>query len=289
MQITELAPAKINLSLDILQKRPDRFHEMDMLMTSVSLADELIIRRSNDLRIKFSCDSPILTNSSRNLAVASAILFCKNQEIPLQEIEIILKKRIPISAGLAGGSSDAAAVLRGLNRLFDAGLSTDALAEMGLSLGADVPYCVYGGTVRARGRGEVLVPAPELPPCFIVLCTPNFPIRTSELFAAIDVPRIRHRPDTEGLIDALTTGNLRLIGQLMYNVFEDVLTPHARRTIDAIRTTLYENGALAASMSGTGPTVFGLFDCEATANLAASELRREYRHTFVAKPNEKAV
>ena len=180
-------------------------------------------------------------------------------------LDINIEKHIPVCAGLAGGSSDAAAVLRALNQMEDARLSPQAVAGIGALVGSDVPYCVMGGTALAEGRGEVLTPLPPLPKCWVVLCKPEFSISTPALFAKIDSVRLRCRPDTQGAIAALEAGDLAGVARRMYNVFEDALPERQRVRVNDIKNALIQCGALGASMSGTGPTAFGLFDNKALA------------------------
>ena len=198
-------------------------------------------------------------------------------------MDIAIQKRIPVCAGLAGGSSDAAAVLRALNECTGAGLSPEQLAKIGEQVGSDVPYCVVGGTALAEGRGEVLTPLPPLPPCHVAVCKPPFPISTPQLFARVDTRKIVRRPDTQGLIAALGRGDLPDAARRMYNVFEDVLEPRRRAQIDAIKAQLIDCGALGASMTGSGPTVFGLFLDESAARRAVQALDGQYREVFLAQ------
>jgi len=189
-----------------------------------------------------------------------------------QGLDIHIEKSIPVCAGMAGGSSDAAAVLRALNDADPAPLSAMELARVGELVGSDVPYCVLGGTALAEGRGEVLTPLPPLPRCWVVVCKPDFPISTPELFARIDSVRLRCRPDTEGAIAALREGDLGGVARRMYNVFEDVLPERQRTRVADIKNVLIQCGALGANMSGTGPTAFGLFDDRSRAEEAYARL-----------------
>ena len=187
-------------------------------------------------------------------------------------------------AGLAGGSADAAAVLRAMNRLSGAGLSPDRLAEIGARAGSDVPFCVLGGTALAEGRGERLTPLPPLPPCRIVICKPPFSVSTPQLFGRVNVRKIVRRPDTAGVVAALEAGDLAGVARRMYNVFEDVMEPRRYAEISSIKAELIDCGALGASMSGSGPSVFGLFDSEAAAREALARLRDSYRDVFLCGP-----
>ena len=199
---------------------------------------------------------------------------------------IAIEKRIPVCAGMGGGSSDAAAVLRSLERMLGTGQDLAALAGIGERVGSDVPYCVLGGTALAEGRGEVLTPLSALPHCHVVICKPAFSISTPELFRAVDGVRLRCRPDTDGVLAALEAGDLGGVARRMYNVFEDVLPSRQRTEVAAIRSALVQHGALGANMSGTGPAVFGLFDDADRARSAWEELRQTYRDVFLTETVE---
>ena len=282
--LTLPAPAKLNLTLDILGSRSDGYHEMRMVMQSVSLADRVTLELGPAGGVRADSGLGFLPKDRKNLAVSAALAFYEalGQEPP--GLRITLEKNIPVCAGTAGGSSDAAAVLRGLNELSGAGLSPETLAEIGARVGSDVPYCVLGGTMLAEGRGEVLTPLPSLPACSIVLCKPAFSISTPVLFQAWDRQKRRLRPDTDGLITALDAGDLPGIAQRVYNVFEAVLTANQRREIDRIKNALIQSGALGAAMTGSGPTVFGIFDREDLAKAAADQLAEQYSEVFLTVP-----
>ena len=282
--LTLQAPAKINLTLDILGTRPDGYHEMDMVMQSVSLCDEITLDLGSPGGIRAESGLRFLPNDKGNLAVAAAVAFRKATGQTWEDLHIGIRKHIPVCAGTAGGSSDAAAVLRGLNDLTGAGLDREALARIGQEVGSDVPYCVLGGTALARGRGEILTPLPSLPPCHIVLCQPAFSISTPALFRAWDKKKRRLRPDTNGMLEALAQGDLVGVGRRMFNVFEGVLNPQQRREIESIKNALIQAGALGAAMSGSGPTVLGLFDREDLAGEAVRQLRKTYDEVFLTQP-----
>lgn len=195
----------------------------------------------------------------------------------------MLNKQIPVCAGLAGGSSDAAAVLRGLNQLCTLGLSPEELAKVGEKVGSDVPYCVLGGTALAQGRGEVITPLKALPECYVVLAKPSFPISTPELFAQLDTRRPRCHPDTAGVLKALEEGDLPGVARRMFNVFEEVLPSRKRARVEELKAELLRCGALGASMSGTGPTVFGLFGGEEEAKRAQERLKSVCQEVFLAR------
>jgi len=217
------------------------------------------------------------------LAAKAALSFYKALERDVPGLDIGLTKRIPVCAGMAGGSTDAAAVLRALNELEGSPFTQKELARVGEAVGSDVPYCVLGCTALAEGRGEILTPLTPLPVCWVVVCKPDFAISTPELFARIDSVKVRCRPDTDGLIAALEVGDLAGVARRMYNVFEDVLPERQAARVADIKNVLIQQGALGANMSGTGPTAFGLFDDEAAARAAAALLSEQYQETFLAQ------
>lgn len=281
--LTVPAYAKLNLSLDVLGKRPDGYHELRMVMQSVSLADELTVAAGPGRGITLRTNLSYLPGDARNLAAIAARRFLEHTGLELA-VDISLRKRIPVCAGLGGGSSDAAAVLRALNELAGTGLSPGSLARIGEKVGSDVPFCVLGGAALAEGRGERLTPVQPLPPCTVVVCKPPFAISTPALFGALAGRKLRRRPDTQGLLDALAGRDLTGAARRMYNVFEDVLPPRQGRSVAEIRNRLVGLGALGACMSGTGPTVFGLFDDTGAAEQAARDLRGDYSDVFVTTP-----
>ena len=277
------AYAKLNLALDVLGRRADGYHEMRMVMQSVTLSDRIRLETGTGRPLRMTTDLGFLPSNEKNLAAVAALRLCEAAGVSSEGLAIDLWKTIPVCAGLAGGSADAAAVLRGLNRLMRLGLSSAELAEIGARVGSDVPYCVRGGTALAEGRGERLTPLPPLPRCHVVLCKPAFSGSTPDLFERIDGVRLRRRPDTLGLLGALEAGDLAGVARRMYNVFEDALPPRRAGEIGEIRNSLIQYGALGASMSGTGPTVFGLFRDASAARHACSALRETYRETFLAQ------
>lgn len=276
----ELACAKINLSLDVLGKREDGYHELTMVMATVDLADTLTFLHEGE-GVRVESQVSFLPSDRSNLAAAAALAFQKATGRKVEPLTIRMDKQIPVCAGTAGGSSDAAAVLRYLDRVMETHLPLEELQAIGETVGSDVPYCVMGGTALAEGRGERLTPLPPLPSCPVVLCKPNFPVSTPALFGQLDRCKLRRRPDTKGILAALEAGDLQGVARRLYNVFEDVLQPRQKRTVDTIKNTLINQGALGAAMTGTGPTVFGLFADEETARTAYESLAEDYAHTFL--------
>lgn len=278
------AYAKLNLSLDVLSRRDDGYHDMCMVMQTISLCDTVSIKEELDEGIRVSTNLRFLPNDERNLAAIAAKKYWEANGCQGKGLSIKIDKLIPVCAGMGGGSSDAAAVLRALNTMSEDPVPLDRLAEIGEKVGSDVPYCVIGGTALAEGKGEVLTHLPALPDCYIVVCKPAFSVSTPELFGCIDCRKIRCRPDTEGIVSALHAGYLPGVARRMYNVFEDVLPDRKRAEIDRIKYELISEGALGAVMSGTGPTVFGIFDNESKARSAYDILKAQYSDAFFAKP-----
>lgn len=278
-----LANAKINLTLDILRKREDGYHDLQMVMQSVTLADELAVTPALGAEGAAVTDLHFLPTGGKNLAQMAAAAF-RAATGRGEEVDVSIRKRVPVCAGLAGGSADAAAVLRAMNGLAGTGLSPAQLAKIGERVGSDVPFCVLGGTALAEGRGEILTPLPPLPPCHIVVCKPPFSISTPQLFSRVNVRKIVRRPDTAGVAAALGAGDLAGVARRMYNVFEDVLEPRRLAEINEVKSVLIDCGALGASMSGSGPSVFGLFEDGARAQEAHDRLLESYRDVFLCAP-----
>ena len=282
-EITIQAPAKLNLTLDVLGRREDGYHDLKMVMQSITLADRLTLRPGRAPGIQVSSSFHFLPTGEKNLAGKAAVCFYQALGRPARDLDISLTKHVPVCAGMAGGSSDAAAVLRALNRLEGDPFSPEELAHVGEAVGSDVPYCVLGCTALAQGRGEVLTPLSPLPHCWVVACKPDFPVSTPELFARIDSCRIRRRPDADGLMAALEQGDLMEVARRMYNVFEDVLPERQWARVADIKNILIQQGALGANMSGTGPTAFGLFSSQSQAQAAYDVLKQRYQEVFLAE------
>lgn len=284
--ITLEAPAKINLTLDILGRRADGYHDLRMVMQSVSLGDTVTVTETGD-GFALLAEGIALPAGKVTLEQRAAESFFRYLGRPMPGLEVRLVKRVPAYAGLGGGSADAAAVLRGLRALYAPELSRQALEEMGLAVGSDVPFCVHGGTCLAEGRGEVLTDLPPLLGCAIVLCKPDFGLPTPALFQRVDGAELGPRPDMAAMEAALARGDLPAVAGCLGNVFEQVLTAEEGADIRAIQAALLRHGALGAAMSGSGPTVFGLFDDPAKADRAAEVLGETYRQTYLAAPVKK--
>ena len=258
------AHGKLNLSLDILGKTPDGYHDLRMVMQSVEFGDDLSVELRSDGRFTLDPGKLYLPADGRNLAIKAARL-------------------IPVCAGMGGGSADAAAVLRALNRLTGRDMSMQDLCQFGLKIGSDVPFCVMEGAALAEGRGEKLTPLPPLADCAIVICKPAFAMSTPELFVRSDSRKSRLRPDTAGLVDALEAGDIPGVARRMYNVFEDVLD-RRQSAIPAIKASLMDMGATGAVMTGSGSAVFGLFTDENAAHAAYTALSARYRECCLTRP-----
>ena len=281
--ITEKAYAKLNISLDVSKAREDGYHDMVMVMQTVSLCDELSITLDQTGVVRAEADLRYIPRDDRNLAVKAAKLYFAKTGREGTGAVIRMRKRIPVGAGMAGGSSDAAAVIRALSRTFGQELKKDEMMALAEQTGSDVAFCVLGGTALAEGRGEILTPLRDMPDCTIVICKPDYSISTPELFRAIDREKLRVHPDTAGILEAIREGNLAQICRRMYNVFEDV--PDRRmKIIGGIKNRLINKGAEGAVMTGTGSAVFGIFTDENTAKKACSAMAKEVPFTCLAKP-----
>ncbi len=283
MVIHEKAYAKLNISLDVLSRMEDGYHSVLMVLQTADLCDDVTIEISSGSGINIYTDLRYIPSDSRNIAWKAADIFLRETGINGQKITISIKKRIPVCAGMGGGSADAAAVLRGLNKVFRTDLNSANLRKLAEQIGSDVPFCVSGGTSLAEGRGEILTELPPLPACNILICKPKFSVSTPELFALIDCRKITCRPDTVGILEALSEGSLSGVSRRMYNVFEPVL-PAGSKTVSAIKQIMLENDALGAVMTGTGSAVFGIFSSINLAMNAADSLSAEYGRCYLACP-----
>lgn len=270
----EKAWAKLNISLDVAERRADGYHDMTMVMQTVSLCDEAEIAFNDTGRVLAKTNLSFVPGDARNLAVKAALTYLRAAGLEGQGMVITLVKNVPVGAGMGGGSSDAAAVLRALNRHYAAFLP-EQLETLSAEVGSDVPFCVRGGTALATGRGEKLESLPDMPDCDFIICKPDFSVSTPELFRKLDQCSARCHPDTAGIIEALNAGELGSICRRMYNVFEDV-DDRRMRTVREIKGRLLDHGALGAVMTGTGSAVFGVFRPGAAPDTAVQELRREY-------------
>lgn len=280
MEIIEKAPAKINLGLDALYKREDGYHELQMIMTSVDLADHLTFQRMEKPGIKLETNQSFLPVDRRNHVYQAAELLMKEFAIR-GGVYIDIQKRIPVAAGLAGGSSDCAAALRGLNRLWDLDLSLTELAELGSQIGSDVPYCIYGSTAFVEGRGEVVTPMPAMPSCWVVLVKPKMSVSTASIFGSLSFNKVEH-PDIPGLMAAVQAGDYQQMVNKLGNSLESV-TIKRHPIIQQIKDRMLRFGADAALMSGSGPTVFALCDKESRAQRVYNGLKGFCDEVYVVR------
>ncbi len=280
------AMAKINLGLDVLRQKEDGYHEVRMIMQTVHIYDRLQLTRTKEPGIVLTTNQRFLPTNESNLAYRAAKLLMDEFQIT-QGVEISLQKNIPVAAGMAGGSTDAAAVLIGVNEMFGLGLDNQALMERGVTIGADVPYCIMGGTALAEGIGEKLTVLPEMPQCSILVVKPNINVSTKFVYEnlhANELPPEAHA-DIDTQLDALRQRDLSKLASVMGNVLQTVTEP-AYPIITELKDLMKEQGALNAMMSGSGPTVFGLFEEEETAKKAYWKLRMTYPdfQIYLTKP-----
>mgnify|MGYP003102269918 FL=1 len=267
------ALAKINLGLDVLRRREDGYHEVKMIMQTIGLHDDLEIRKTKTPGIQVKTNLYYLPTNENNLVYKAAKLLM--DEFQIQDgVSIQLKKRIPVAAGMAGGSSDGAAVLWGINQMYGLGLSMQALMERGVRLGADVPYCIQRGTALAEGIGEKLSVLPPMPKCTILIAKPGISVSTKFVYENLHANDLKpeQHPDVDSMIEAMRQKDLGLLCSRMGNVLETVTIP-AYPVINEIKRTMMDNGAIGSMMSGSGPTVFGIFDSPAAAKQAVKAVR----------------
>lgn len=263
--------AKINLGLDVLRRREDGYHEVRMIMQTLKMYDRIILRKTKEPGIELKSNLFYVPENESNLAYRAAKLLL-DEFRPEGGVFIDLQKFIPVAAGMAGGSSDAAAVMYGVNRIFSLGLSKRQLMERGVKIGADVPYCIMRGTVLAEGIGEELTPLPPMPSCKVLVAKPPISVSTKFVYENLKLDEVRKHPDIDALLEGIEEGNLHKVASQMGNVLETVTIPNYP-VIAQIREEMMRLGALNAMMSGSGPTVFGLFEDEEAAERAYSEMR----------------
>lgn len=277
---TERAYAKLNLTLDILGKRSDGYHEMQMVMQTISLHDDVTVSLSEDSGISCRVEGAELPCDEKNLAVKAARAFCAALDFAPDGVKIVLQKRIPSEAGMAGGSADAAAVLRALRDLCAPEVTDKTLEEIGAQIGSDVPFCVRGGTQLAEGRGELLTALKRAPHLYAAVCKPDFPISTPALFARADGVDIKDRPDYHAMVRAVGSGDAAELCMQVGNVFEQVLEEKQAARIAEVKRALLAHGAETAAMTGSGSAVFGLFREEAACAAACAALEGDTLQTF---------
>ena len=278
------AMGKINLALDVVRKRDDGYHEVRMIMQTVEIWDQLEMRETREEGIRLSTNLPFLPVNENNLVYRAAALLMKEFHVS-SSLELRLHKRIPVAAGMAGGSADAAAALVGVNRMFRLGLTRRELMQRALTLGADVPYCVMRGTALAEGIGEVLTPLPPMPQCHILIGKPAASVSTKFVYGNLKAAEIQKHPDVDGMARAIEEGSLAGITERMENVLESVTIP-ACPVIQEIKEHMLKNGAENALMSGSGPTVFGVFTDGDAAGEAFRKLKKSglVRQIYLTRP-----
>lgn len=273
------APAKLNLALDVVGLLPNGYHALDMTMQAITLYERVELRRSSDLRLTLP-GSRVPANE-KNTAIKAALAFFDYTGL-LAGVDITVHKSVPVRAGMAGGSADAAAVLVGMNELYGARLSMSELCAIGAKIGADVPFALMGGTCRVQGVGDFLKPLPPCPDCWFTVVMPSYGVSTPEAFAAYDRVGSSVHPDCEAQEKAIRAGDLAGICAAAANALEEC---SGAADNEKIKTLLKENGALTALMTGSGAAVFGVFDTEEAAGAAAEQLRLQYRQVYVTRPD----
>jgi len=279
----EKAYAKLNLTLDVLGKRADGFHDLKSVMQTVSLHDPVELDLGTGEPWKMICDREDIPCDARNLAWKAAAAFFAYVDRDPGGITIRIQKNIPSGAGMGGGSADAAAVLRMLNRHYGNSLPPEELAALGGTIGSDVPFCVLGGTVMCEGRGEIMRRVPEMPKCIILGCKPEFSVSTPVLFRKIDSVDICHHPDNDGMEKALASGDLNMVAEKICNVFDPVVSAD-HPEISYIKMVCNACGALASQMTGSGSVVFAIMPDMESAEKAMAQLKETYSRVFLAEP-----
>ena len=281
MKIYEKAPAKINLMLDVLHKRPDGFHEVEMVMTMIDLADRLEMSEQPRDTIIITSQAGYIPLDEKNLAFQAARLIKERYDVR-KGVHIHLDKKIPVAAGLAGGSSDAAATLRGLNRLWDLNIPLEELLSLGAELGSDVPFCVTGGSALATGRGEILKPIPNPPQCWAVVAKPPINVSTADVYGRLRSDNIHRHPSAKAMVEALEAGSFQDMCQSLGNVLEEV-TLNMHPEVQQLKEAMLKLGADGALMSGSGPTVFGLVSKESKVARIYNGLRGFCKEVYAVR------
>ena len=279
----EGAFAKINLTLDVMGKRPDGYHDIKSVMQTISVRDDIEIDLETGKPWNLLCSMEGIPTDERNLAWKAAEVFFKTVNKDPNGLEIRIHKRIPVGAGMGGGSADAAAVLRALNKHYGNPLSILALAELGGLVGSDVPFCTLCGTAMVEGRGERLRKLPDIPDCFFVVCKPPFASSTAELYQKLDESAIGKRPDNQAMESALLAGDLGKVAENVYNVFDPIVTKD-HLELNYIKSIFNTYGSVAHQMTGSGSAVFGIVTEFEIAAVICSMLKDNYPEVFIAKP-----
>lgn len=274
------AYAKVNISLDVVGKREDGYHLLRMIMQNIDLYDEIIVeKQSRDITIQ--CNKNYVPTDSRNLAYKAAVAFKERYNIS-EGLKIKIFKNIPVSAGLAGGSTDAAAVLKLMNKIFEVNAPKEELMELGLKLGADIPYCIQGGTALCEGVGEIITPLKSFKDKIIVLVKPSFGVSTKEVYKNFDMEKVKKHPETEALIKAMAEDDLRYVAYNMRNLLENV-TLKKHKVLISLKEEMNKYGAINSMMSGSGPTVFAFFDDMLKAQKCFEKMKEKYNEVFLTR------
>lgn len=273
--------AKINLSLDIVGVRDDGYHLMQMIMQSIDLYDEIRMYKNNSGIIEIVSECSYMPKDASNIAHKSAMAFFEYTQIECKGLLIKIEKLIPSGAGLGGGSADGAAVLKGLNELYNINMNLDELMQIGESVGADIPFCIWGGTALVEGIGERITSLNDMPQCIIVVAKPKASVNTKKAFKAYDDMSVKLHPDTQGLIQAVNEGSIEDIAQRLLNVFEYTVNLKA---VTDIKDKMKSFGALNSQMTGSGSAVFGIFNDKKKAEICGQKLASQTCQTFLCKP-----
>ena len=279
----EGAYAKVNLTLDVLDKREDGYHDLKSVMQTLSIRDDIEIDVGTGKPWKLLCSKEGIPTDERNLAWKAAKVYCDALNKDPNGLEIRITKRIPVEAGMGGGSADAAAVLRALNDYYGNPLSILALAELGAQVGSDVPFCVVGGTAMVEGKGEKLRKLPDMPDCIFVVCKPDFSVSTPALYKKIDEVTIPQRPDHQAMESALLAGDLEKVAHNLYNVFDPVVTEE-HLELNYIKSVFHQYGAACYQMTGSGSAVFAIVSEFEVAAVLCNMLKENYPQVFIGMP-----
>lgn len=279
----EGAYAKVNLTLDVLDKREDGYHDLKSVMQTLSIRDDIEIDVGTGKPWKLLCSKDGIPTDERNLAWKAAKVYCDAMNKDPNGLEIRITKRIPVEAGMGGGSADAAAVLRALNDYYGNPLSILALAELGAQVGSDVPFCVVGGTAMVEGKGEKLRKLPDMPDCIFVVCKPDFSVSTPALYKKIDEVTVPKRPDHQAMESALLAGDLEKVAHNLYNVFDPVVTEE-HLELNYIKSLFHQYGAVGYQMTGSGSAVYAIVSEFEVAAVICNMLQSNYPNVFIGKP-----
>lgn len=277
-KVEEKAYAKINLVLNIGDLRPDGYHDIQTIMQSLELHDDVTVEQTGGTGITVTASVDTIPTDESNLAVKAVKAFAAKTGVSADGLSIHIEKRIPVAAGLGGGSSDAAATLRALNQIYETNLSLDELAEIGMEVGSDVPFCIHGGCAYVEGKGDMVVPTTPLPQCIIVVGKPDLTVSTEKMYQRYDQVELPARADhTPEIMLGLRWENLKAVAEGVGNAFEQVLMKNERNTVDMMKEVMNQFGTLGTAMTGSGPAVFGIFDNELYARVAAETLRQRLK------------